>query len=352
MTNEASIYQSGNAWQKKVYLHMANYLESKAVLSFGASKNGNEYKHLLREEDAQHNYINETILELTKKRFEQHKAGDLNRVLTNTAASQPYCFNLFVHLNENKALANELFSNLFQKEVTIQHIELEFTPNKMEELSGFEMNEKDESIGDQAEFWGTDADVAVFYKYDGNKKGVLLIEFKFIEAEFSVCSSYKKKVAARQICSTSNFYIHRVINQETDERNNVLCGYNKYENWKLSEKSIALDNEKIKTANACPFRFGLNQLWRNMLLAEKVATVRNCNEFGFWVFSPKPNDAFLWKQGKEDVEQLFRNILTIKGNQLFRKIHLEDIFEKLDSLIANNIDREWLDKMKEKYMID
>lgn len=348
MKEIATIYQTGNAWQRKVYLHMSNYLKGK-VNSFGASKNGNQYNHLLTAEDAKHNFVNDDILRLTNNRFTNHKAGDLNRILTNTAASQPYCFNLFIHLNENKELANQLFTNLFGSQVTIHHIEPEFTPNKMASLPGFENNGTDESIGDQTELWGTDADVAVFYTYEENKKGILLIEFKFIEAEFSVCSSYKKK-DIKGICNTAAYYQQMVINKKTDDRNNPLCGYLKYENWQLTQKSAAVDNEKAAAA-ACPFRFGLNQLWRNMLLAEKAAAARHCDEFGFWVLSPLENDAYLWKQGKDDVEDLFRNILTPKGNANFKKIHLEDIFKQLENIVSEEADKTWLKAMEAKYLI-
>ncbi len=349
MTDVSKIYQTGNPWQRKVYLHMANYLKGK-VNSFGISKNGNCYKHLLKEEDAIHNFANEDILRLTNNRFANHKAGDLKRILTNTAASQPYCFNLFIHLNENKELANQLFTNLLGKEVSIHHIEPEFTPNKMGPLSGFENNGTDESIGDQTELWGTDADVAVFYTYEENKKGILLIEFKFIEAEFSVCSSYKKK-DIKGICNTAAYYQQMVIHKKTDDRNNPLCGYAKYENWQLTKQSEVVDNEKVKNATACPFRFGLNQLWRTMLLAEKTATARHCDEFGFWVLSPHENDAYLWKQGKDDVEDLFRNVLTPKGNASFKRIHLEDIFKQLKNIIHEKADKTWLKAMEEKYLI-
>jgi len=315
------------------------------------SKNDNIYRHLLLEKDGEKNFITKQLYELTKDRFSQHKAGDLRRIMTNTASSQAYCFNLMLHLNENKELANALFTELFQKPVVIHHIEPEFTPNKMHPLAGFENEDRDETIGDQTEIWGTDADVAVFYTYDGNKKGVLLIEFKFIEAEFSVCSSYKKKVEARSICGNEGYYERLITNKLTDKNLRTLCGYNKYENWQLTEVSSVLDNTKIKESNACPFRFGLNQLWRNLLLAEKVASARCCDEFGFWVFSPQPNDAYLWKEKNEDVEILFREILTEKGNTCFRKVHLEEVFKILDSFVTEIEDKEWLQAMKEKYLI-
>ena len=111
-----------------------------------------------------HNFLNEpSILSEVEKRFEHHKAGDLNRVLTNTLSSQACCFNLFVPLKLDLLLASQLFSILLGKVINIEHIEIEFTPKQINSLKDFELI-VDESIGDQSTLGGTDADVAVFYK--------------------------------------------------------------------------------------------------------------------------------------------------------------------------------------------
>ncbi|MDX9918814.1 MAG: hypothetical protein RB289_02330 [Paludibacter sp.] len=367
----ANLYLSGNLWQRKAYAFLSEYLDIKGIREFGVSGSGNSYRHLLRVEDGEKNFISRELYDLTLERFGSHKAGDLNRILTNTASSQAYCFNLFLYLNRHKALAHSLFSQLLGKMVVVEHIELEFTPNQMQgdpfsesaTPSGALTKRADESIGDQSTFGGTDADVAVFYSYIDDiegftssetlnrKKGVLLIEFKFIEAEFSVCSSFKKKQEVRAYCSGPDYYRELVTNQRTDSRQQPLCGYTRYQNWPLTTQSAMLDIKRVKQSAVCPFRFGLNQLWRNMLLAERVAEVRGCDEFGFWVLSPQPNDAYLWKQKGVDVEQFFREILTDKGNQHFRKVHLEEVFAVLESIIETEEDKAWMSGLKEKYVI-
>lgn len=369
MNSEAEIYQEGNPWQKKVYRTMASFLETNPeIKSFGQSANGNKYKHLLTVEQSQFNFITEDIHTATKERFSKHKAGDLHRILTNTAASQPYCFNLIIYLQQHPALADKLFSNLFDKQVRVHHLEPEFTPNLCDNIIGFERtgdegDEEDESIGDQNLKLGigTDSDIAVFYTYNNDKKGVLLIEFKFIEHEFSVCSSYagsKKKEGEipeekqqrlernkerRAICNSNNFYSKMV------ETKNSLCGYNKYFNWELTAKSKVIDGEKIKSMSACPFSFGLNQLWRNMILAEQVALTRHCDEFCFWVFSPIENDNYLWKN--EETEKQFREILTPQGNKHFKKVHLENILDKLANIVSDEQENNWLTNLETKYRI-
>lgn len=346
MINQPKVYAKGNLWQKKVYKHMSDFLQSiPEVNTFGKSQKGNQYKHLLIAEQSHLNFITKDIYSSTIERFKRHKAGDLNRILTNTAASQPYCFNLFLYLNQHRPLIDRLFSDLLNKTIKVQHVEPEFTPNLCDNIVGFART-SDESIGDQdlQRGIGTDADVAVFYTYDINKKGVLFIEFKFIEAEFSVCTSYAYRKKIRDICTSSLFYSDFI------ESKNPLCGYNKYFNWNLTSNSKVFDYQKIEEARACPFRFGLNQLWRNMLLAERVAASRHCDEFGFWVLSPQMNYKYLWKKG--ETEKQFRAILTELGNTIFRNVTLETILDNLKMLVDSEAEKNWLMRINEKYRIN
>ena len=348
MDNKTYIYEKGNPWQKKVYKAMADYLSGLGVIKFGISSMGNKYKHFLTKSQSNLNFITDDIYKDTLQRFEKHKAGDLTRILTNTASSQAYCFNLVIYLNSNKHIANSLFSNLLGKDVKVVHIEPEFTPNMCNSVDGFETS-FDESIGDQnlKAGRGTDADIAIFYKYDNTKKGVLLIEFKFIEGEFSICSSYKSKNETKKdlkkICTTNDYYKTLI------ESKDLKCGYNKYLNWTLTNKSSVMDIEKVRGFGKCPFRLGLNQLWRNILLAEQVSKSRKCDEFGFWVFSPKENKEYLWKKGNNEKE--FREVLTEQGNESFKNIGLEDVLDKLDVYVKTEEDIYWLNQLNNKYRI-
>ncbi len=171
----------------------------KSLTSFKKTINGNAYYHLVDVDEASdplqkaYNLMGDKqILAEVEQRF-QTKAGDKDRVLTNTVASQPCCFNLFAPLKreDNKVLTNALFSHLLEKSVMVEDIVIEFTPVA------------EESLGDQSGVGGTDADVAVFYTDEKQKSGVILIEFKYIEGAFSVCSSFKTKERIRNICVCS-----------------------------------------------------------------------------------------------------------------------------------------------------
>lgn len=343
--NKAIIYIEGvNKWRDNRYSFMSEMNIDAGITNFGkAKKNGNTYKHIIKLDKADsYNFLGEKIiLEQVLERFNNGKAGDLDRVLTNTVASQTCCFNLFspLKITKYKFLADKIFSNLLNKKVSISNIEIEFTPNKSE------------SIGDQSKFAGTDADVAVFYNYE-NKKGIILIEFKYIENEFSVCSSYKNKTKNIKDKCNENFY-KSLISENLNSKNKSKkfdCGYLKYDNWQLTNKSNVFDKVKIQNQNYCPFRFSLNQLWRNMLLAEKVAEIRGLDEFHFWVISPKEN-TFLWENKKQNNEKAFREILTKKGNERFKTLQLDKHFiSKLENYVNDKWSKNWLRKFRGKYL--
>lgn len=336
--NNVKYYNKGNKWQKNRYRYMSDFFLKKGIKDFEHAPAGSDrYFHLLPEKHSLLNFLeDEIILNAVLKRFEK-KAGDRHRVLTNTVASQACCFNLFVPLQFNLSEASRVFSKLLKKSVEVNEIIIEFTPKR------------EESLGDQSEKAGTDSDVAIFYTAS-DKKGVILIEFKYIEDEFSRCTTYKnntKKVneytTLRKICDQSGFFA-KVSNES-------LCGYLKYENWLLSSKSEAFDYEKIVNRNACPFRFSMQQLWRNMLLAEKVKKSRNLDEFHFWVISPFEN-TYLWNNFNEEVYTSFTNLLAPSGRRAFRKINLHDFFD----LINHGTDDTWFNtcmrKFEEKYLTD
>jgi len=321
------------------YKHMSEINLASNIKNFGKSKRGTKYYHLIEyDETNPYNLLNEPkILAEVNSRFKT-KAGDKDRVLTNLLSSQACCFNLFSPLKEleNTALTNKLFSKLLNKEVTVTRIDIEFTPSK------------EESLGDQSKIGGTDADLAVFFDFGKNKKGLILLEFKYIESEFSRCTSYKKKEGIRETCNNLNFYTKHA--EQAKESNRPHCGYMQYENWELTKKSQVLDHKIILESPSCPFIFSLNQLWRNMLLAEKVAKINEIDEFHFWVLCPEKNLA-LWSNNAENIYTDFRNILTEKGKLAFRKLDIENDFVKFIEENANTEwTKEWIMKFREKYI--
>lgn len=310
---------------------------------------GTPYAHLLPEGDARRNFLDdERILEAVRNRFASHKAGDERRTLANTAASQPFCFNLFAPLAGNLRLASHVFSELLGREVKIVHIAIEFTPNAVTGPSGFDRS-IDESLADQAGSAGTDADLAIFLVTEGGRREVLLIETKLIESEFSVCGSYKEKPACKERCRGPAFYVAMIESRAGDAHGRPFCGYLRYANWKLTQTSGAFDISTIRSFDACPFQLSGQQLWRNVLLAENVCRARGLDDYAFWVISPRDN-VELWRQNGCDVEREFRRTLTPVGNDRFQRVALEDVIDILRRSIQAPDESSWLQSFTEKYL--
>lgn len=112
---------------------------------------------------------------------------------------------------------------------------------------------------------GTDVDLAIAY-YDRQDEPCLwLIEHKLAEKEFTACGGYaSQKNHARQNCSRS----FADILADKD-----LCYYHsgcKFRYWQITEAHQAFFVNHAHFSR-CPFRGGMNQLWRNQLLGLGIA---------------------------------------------------------------------------------
>lgn len=352
--DESLICRSGSPFQRWAYEHAARYFHAQGIRRYGASRNGNPYAHLLDAEDTGLNFLSPAIADAVAMRFDSHKAGDRDRAETNTVASQPCCFNLFVPLAQDLALASLVFSHLVDQRLAVDHIEIEFTPNQLRLLPGYELGDGDESLGDQSGSVGTDADVAVFYR-SGAERGVLMIEFKYIEAEFSTCGSYnsgntERRNLLRPLCDSAAF-LPVVTEPRRDEQGRPLCGYNKYQNWELTKQSAALDWEQIAQLPACPFAGSGQQLWRNMLLAENTARQRHLDQFALWVVSPSGNDT-PWCEHGGDVFEDFARLLKHGARGRLRRLETEAVLAAIETRLEPGDDRRrwWIGGFRDRYL--
>jgi hypothetical protein len=352
--DESLIYRSGTPYQRWAYEHAARYFHAQGVRRYGVSSRGNTYAHLLHPDDWARNFLTPAIAEAVAARFDSHKAGDRARTETNAVASQPCCFNLFVPLAQDLRLASVVLSNLMGRALHVDHIEIEFTPNRLRRLAGYDLGDEDESLGDQTDHIGTDADVAVFYQTQ-EKRGVLLVEFKYVESEFSTCGSYHSTTTTRTsllrpVCNSPRF-VPLVTEARGEDRTKPYCGYSKYSNWDLTKRSAALDWLKISTMPGCPFSGSAQQLWRNMLLAEQVARHRGLQHFGLWIIAPKANRT-LWAENGRDVFNDFARLLRSGEEGRFQRFNTEAIVDVIDAQLQPGDARKrlWVDAFRQRYL--
>lgn len=116
-------------------------------------------------------------------------------------------------------------------------------------------------LGDHNEHSGTDSDIAIAYRNHYDELCLWLIEHKLTEKEFTECGGCKsdKRVKSKHICEKS-------FGEILENKN--LCYYHdvrKSNYWKITaENKEFFVNHALHAS--CPFKGGMNQLWRNQLL--------------------------------------------------------------------------------------
>lgn len=115
-------------------------------------------------------------------------------------------------------------------------------------------------LGDHSARSGTDSDIAIAYNNKENELCLWLIEHKLTEKEFTECGGYKSRNNNKANCNKS---FADIINSKK------LCYYHdvrKFNYWNITEANLAFFVNHNNHAD-CPFKKGMNQLWRNQLMA-------------------------------------------------------------------------------------
>jgi hypothetical protein len=190
-----------------------------------------------------------------KKRFpfKDHK------FIGHMASSQAACINLFLPLMEHPQLAAQILraARPDLESIATDHLD-----------GGFRIefwDEPDNMLGDHNDSTGTDADFAIAYHDQQGDLCLWLIEHKLSETEFTTCGGYKSKGRTE---------VHHCRPASAVLDNPGLCYYHSkcgYRYWEVTLKTPGLfDLEQIRKTDDCSFMGGMNQLWRNQLLATSI----------------------------------------------------------------------------------
>lgn len=132
------------------------------------------------------------------------------------------------------------------------------------EFSGATSAEPKGPLGDKSQSAGTDADIAIAYLNHDGELSLWLIEHKLTEREFTQCGG------ARSKGRTSTHDCKRSFEEILQKKD--YCYYHsvkKYQYWNLTEEFLDLYADYSEHP-VCPFKGGMNQLWRNHLLAKAI----------------------------------------------------------------------------------
>lgn len=120
-------------------------------------------------------------------------------------------------------------------------------------------------LNDHTPWAGTDADVAIAYYNQQGQLCLWLIEHKLSEREFTTCGGYQSEKRNKKSKNTENC---TRCNLAEIAREPQKCHYHNigYRYWDILNKHLNRFQGPSE-ADGCPFRDGLNQLWRNQMLA-------------------------------------------------------------------------------------
>jgi hypothetical protein len=247
-----------NDFQFKMYIHLVNWKWTNLTKEPGFFRN-TPYDSLLPDEfRKQYAPLYSPII----KKFLDHQQKfpfKSHRFLGHMASSQAACANLFLPILKDPIIATKILKNVKEdlKDIAVNYLD-----------GGFRIefwDEPDNSLSDHNDVSGTDADIAIAYHDFEENLNLWMIEHKLTEKEFTDCRGYRSKGRKpHHKCSPASEIIE----------NKGLCylhsgkGYN-YWNITLGDKSPFLI-DRIGEYDECPFKGGMNQLWRNQLLATSV----------------------------------------------------------------------------------
>ena len=253
-----------NDFQKKLYIHLIDWKSINLTDKPGYYK-GHPYDYMFPEEYIKQNpippfiysEIHDEIKEMQQSRF----AYKVHKMAYHMASSQTACVNLFMPLLLDKN-ADEIIRNLPGAPSDFRKI----NRNRLYKGFCFEYWGQDFTtgkglLGDHSNAAGTDSDLAIAYINDKNEECLWLIEHKLTEKEFTTCGGYKSDGNTDKI-SCKTYGLHEIMSEP------CRCHYHRigYAYWNI----IASKTEFFKVNpgfHQCPFLGGMNQLWRNHLLA-------------------------------------------------------------------------------------
>ncbi len=247
-----------NDFQRSMYLHLCEW-KARNITDQPGSFGGKMYDVILpgsMQKGLPHLYGPARVRFLAHQKkfpFKTHKfAGHM-------ASSQIACANLFLPILENPVAAAPI----------LRAVKPDLKSVAVEELDrGFRIEFWDQGVNRLADHdvhGGTGADIAISYRNHEGEVCLWLIEHKLTEVEFPSCGAYRNSANLHKDACDSN---------GAARRGRENCYYHtarKYNYWNITLKNkAAFPPEALQKGEACPFKGGMNQLWRNQVLATAI----------------------------------------------------------------------------------
>lgn len=271
---EGQDYQLPNAltdFQLQMYVHLINWKWSQGIKAAGHFKHRGHlipYDAILPDKYVQTESMPH-IYEPVQKHLAAHRKLNPFRIhphFYHMASSQAANINLFLPILHHPAAdailahihgAPKDFVSLATKQLD-QGYCLEYWGGNFREC-----NADKGLLGDKSPRAGTDSDIAIAYRNHNDELCLWLIEHKLVETEFTTCGGFRssgRKDKERHDCTRS---FAQILTDKKSCYYHDKCGYSY---WEITDKHRSFFINQAKHAE-CPFQGGMNQLWRNQLLA-------------------------------------------------------------------------------------
>jgi hypothetical protein len=194
-------------------------------------------------------------------------------------------------------------------------------------------------LGDKSGSHGTDSDIAIAYRNFAGELCLWLIEHKLSEREFTPCSGpgSKDRDKARHACT--NAFAETLRNKHTCFHHD----FRKRKYWEITESNRTLFVNHAKHAE-CPFQGGMNQLWRNLLLALALEQdEEQPYEHAAFSVVTHPANRHLDASLKDFTD-------LVGGNPKFSVFTSEDVLRAAEALQDNNL-AAWARWYRDLYML-
>lgn len=196
--------------------------------------------------------LNDLKLHKNKYNFKFHK--HFNHVASSQAANVNLFLPLLLHPRANDIL---MFLKPDFKSLATSELHKGF---RIEYWDGNSNTEKG-LLKDHSALSGTDSDIAIAYYNEKEELCLWLVEHKLTEKEFTECGGFKSKDRDKSVHQCDKSFPEMLLNKNS-------CFHHSFkgrEYWNLTDanKSFFVNHSNH---DSCPFKGGMNQLWRNQLL--------------------------------------------------------------------------------------
>lgn len=242
-----------NPFQLEMYVHLINWKWKHITRARGRAGDF-EYDAILPESLADGLRVLYPEIVATTRAHHQRFPFRMHTYFNHMASSQAANINLFLpillHPRVDAILGdlNQDFARL-----ATDHLDQGWRIEFWDEPAG--------SLADKSATSGTDADMAIAYYDHGGELRLWLIEHKLTEADFTTCGGFASKGRKVRHDCARNFA--EIMEDKS------ICYYHdvrKFNYWNITGANRDFFVDHAAHAQ-CPFQGGMNQLWRNQLLA-------------------------------------------------------------------------------------